>query len=273
MGLNLPADNVCFYEVEKFDGKEVRTLNPNEIKQIAGRAGRFGLSELGLVGALSKNNLAIIRSAIEAENTDIGFAYVAPEPESLALLPGTLEEKLQQWVTLKAIPERWRKLLKPVDLQEQIKLAGMLTPADVRRLGEETALHMIAAPVANNTEGYWLACASAIIARADMPVPADNLPKKITNTEGLESYEVMIRCADIYLWLAQRREFSQFAPDDELVRAERRRLSGMLDEALAETIDTGRRCRSCGRPLAPHSRYNICDHCYRERRFRGNAWR
>ena len=75
--------------------KNMRVLNPNEIKQIAGRAGRFGLSEQGMVGALSKANLNVIRQAIEAENTSIGFAYVAPTPESLALLPGTLEDKLR----------------------------------------------------------------------------------------------------------------------------------------------------------------------------------
>jgi ATP-dependent RNA helicase SUPV3L1/SUV3 len=267
MGLNLPADNVCFYEVEKFDGKNMRVLNPNEIKQIAGRAGRYGLSEKGMVGALSKANLSIIRQAIEAQNTDIGFAYVAPEPESLALLPGTLEEKLQQWMTLKAIPERWRKLLKPVDLSEQITLAGMLSPKDVKRLGEETALHLISAPCANNTEPYWLDCAKAIISCTEMPVPDGDLPRKITDTEGLESCELMIRCADIYLWLAQRREFAKYGPEEEMVRDERRRLSGILDDALVARIDTARRCRSCGRPLPTQYRYNICDRCHRDRRY------
>lgn len=273
MGLNLPADNVCFYEVEKFDGKNIRTLNPNEIKQIAGRAGRFGLSELGMVGSLSKANLEVIRAAIEAENTDIGFAYIAPTPESLALLPGTLDNKLSQWATLRAIPERWRKLLRTVDLSEQIKLAGMLSPDDVKRLGEETALHLISAPVANNTETYWYECARAIIDRRDMPFPDGDLPRKITDSDGLESYELMIRCADIYLWLAQRHEFARYAPEEENVRAERRRLSLILDDALAEKIDTARRCRSCGRPLPPNSRYNICERCFRERRFETSSFR
>lgn len=267
MGLNLPADNVCFYEVEKFDGKDVRVLNPNEIKQIAGRAGRFGLSEQGMVGSLSKANLNIIRQAIEAENTHIGFAYVAPTPESLALLPGALDEKLSQWMTLKAIPERWRRLLKPVDLSEQITLAGMLTPENVRRLGEETALHLISAPCANNTESYWLSCAKAIIAGRDMPVPDDDLPRKIIDTDSLESYELLIRCADIYLWLGQRREFAKYAPEEDTVRAERRRLSQIVDDALAARIDTTRRCRTCGRPLPVQSRYNICNRCHRERRY------
>jgi len=270
MGLNLPADNVCFYEVEKFDGKDLRVLTPNEFKQIAGRAGRYGLSEQGMVGALSKANLSILRGAIEAENTDIGFAYVAPAPESLALLTGRLDEKLGQWVTLKAIPDRWRRLLKPVDLSEQITLAGMLSPDDVRRLGEQTAMQLISAPCANNTEPYWLTCARAIIRRRPMPAPDGDLPRKITDTESLESYELMIRCADIYLWLAQRREFAAYGPQEERVRAERRRLSQILDEALAARIDTTRRCRTCGRPLPLKSRYNICERCFHERPYTGN---
>lgn len=267
MGLNLPADNVCFYEVEKFDGKNMRVLNPNEIKQIAGRAGRFGLSEMGVVGALSKASLNILRAAIDEPNTDIGFAYIAPTPESLALLPGTLEEKLRQWVSLKAIPERWRQLLKPVDLNQQVTLAGMLSPAQVKRLGEETVLQLVSAPVANNTEGYWYECARALINRQQMPVPDGDLPRKITDTDSLESYELMIRCADIYLWLGERREFSRYAPDKEEVRAERRRLSVILDEALVAKIDTARRCRSCGRLLPVQSRFNICQRCYQDWRY------
>lgn len=265
MGLNLPADNVCFFEIEKFDGKKMRMLNQNEIQQIAGRAGRYGLSDQGKVSALSKTNLNAIRHAIQSVNTSIGFAYIAPTSESIALLPGVLEQKLRQWVTLKAIPERWRKLLKPVDLSEQIVLAGMLTPADVRRLGEESALQLINAPCANNTEPYWLACARAIIKYQEMPLPAGYLPQKITNTEELESYELKIRCADIYLWLAQRKEFSNYAPAVEVVRHERRRLSEILDSALAAKIDTTRRCRSCGRPLPLNNRYNLCGQCYSER--------
>ena len=243
MGLNLPADNVCFYEVEKFDGKELRVLNPNEIKQIAGRAGRFGLSDMGLVGALSRANLTILRKAIEAQNTGIEVAYIAPTPESLALLPGALGDKLRQWVTLNGIPERWRRLLRPVDLSEQITLAGMLAPSQIKKLGEENALQLISAPCAKNTEPYWLLCAKAILARRPMPIPDSNLPKKITDSRGLENCELMIRCADIYLWLGQRREFARCAPREDFVRAERRRLSEILDRALLARLDTTQRKR------------------------------
>src|SRR5207244_13594606 len=49
MGLNLPADQVCFWELEKFDGKQMRMLTAAEAHQIGGRAGRYGLSNTGRV--------------------------------------------------------------------------------------------------------------------------------------------------------------------------------------------------------------------------------
>lgn len=41
MGLNLAIGRVIFSALEKFDGKVDRRLSDAEIKQIAGRAGRF----------------------------------------------------------------------------------------------------------------------------------------------------------------------------------------------------------------------------------------
>src|SRR6187455_3857589 len=51
-GVNLPCETLLFAETTKFDGKERRDLEPWEIAQIAGRAGRFGLVERGHVGVL-----------------------------------------------------------------------------------------------------------------------------------------------------------------------------------------------------------------------------
>ena len=40
MGLNLDIDHVAFSSLSKFDGRRMRPLAPNELAQIAGRAGR-----------------------------------------------------------------------------------------------------------------------------------------------------------------------------------------------------------------------------------------
>ena len=40
MGLNMDIDHVAFSSLTKFDGRGLRSLQPDEIGQIAGRAGR-----------------------------------------------------------------------------------------------------------------------------------------------------------------------------------------------------------------------------------------
>src|SRR3954470_15966298 len=52
-GVNLPCETLLFAETNKFDGHERRDLEPWEIAQIAGRAGRFGFHERGHVGVLT----------------------------------------------------------------------------------------------------------------------------------------------------------------------------------------------------------------------------
>ena len=46
-GINLPADHIVFADVVKFDGNGFRPLHTWEIAQIAGRAGRYGISKTG----------------------------------------------------------------------------------------------------------------------------------------------------------------------------------------------------------------------------------
>ncbi|WP_159600852.1 helicase-related protein [Agromyces humi] len=51
-GINVPAEHVIFAETTKFDGNQVRPLLTWEAAQIAGRAGRYGLTSGGTVRAL-----------------------------------------------------------------------------------------------------------------------------------------------------------------------------------------------------------------------------
>ena len=52
-GINVPATTVLFAETTKFDGVERRALRTWETAQIAGRAGRYGLTGHGSVGVLA----------------------------------------------------------------------------------------------------------------------------------------------------------------------------------------------------------------------------
>ncbi len=49
VGINMPAKTVCFDALRKYDGISFRNLNTKEFFQIAGRAGRRGIDEVGYV--------------------------------------------------------------------------------------------------------------------------------------------------------------------------------------------------------------------------------
>ena len=57
MGLNLPIRRVVFSAAHKFDGIAPRNLDATEVRQIAGRAGRYGIYPTGYVNAFEDDDL------------------------------------------------------------------------------------------------------------------------------------------------------------------------------------------------------------------------
>lgn len=264
MGLNLPADVVCFYEVEKFDGKTVRTLYPSEVHQIGGRAGRYGLSKAGLITATNKLHLKIIRELYKEKPETLTHARVAPTVDDLSLIPGNLAEQLNQWAALDSIPDELRAVIRTADLVERVELAKMLSDEQVEQIGLANALQLVNAPTRRSTRPYWLDCAYMILEGYEIPMPPQpSIP--IMDSDDLEAVEMSIACADIYLWLARRKEFAMYGDAQEIVREERREWSLAIDEALLKKLDTAKRCGECGKILPSRHRYRICDSCYFER--------
>eukprot|EP00300_Choanocystis_sp_HF-7_P009238 c16331_g1_i1.p1 GENE.c16331_g1_i1~~c16331_g1_i1.p1 ORF type:complete len:764 (-),score=156.79 c16331_g1_i1:12-2303(-) len=66
MGLNLQIRRVVFLTLSKFDGAERRPLHPNEILQIAGRAGRYGsqFEKGGEVTCFERSDMAQLQAAM-----------------------------------------------------------------------------------------------------------------------------------------------------------------------------------------------------------------
>ncbi len=98
MGLNLDVDHVAFASDRKFDGYQFRRLNPAELAQIAGRAGRathdgtFGTTgrcapfEDGLVQALESHSFEPVK-ILQWRNSDLDFASLGALQASLATTP------------------------------------------------------------------------------------------------------------------------------------------------------------------------------------------
>ncbi|HUI14479.1 MAG TPA: helicase-related protein [Xanthobacteraceae bacterium] len=98
MGLNLDVDHIAFASDRKFDGYQFRKLNPSELAQIAGRAGRatrdgtFGTSgrcppfETELVQALESHTFEPVKS-VQWRNSDLDFSSVGALQATLAAPP------------------------------------------------------------------------------------------------------------------------------------------------------------------------------------------
>ena len=92
MGLNLPIRRIVFVETQKFDGVSKRDLEPGEIKQIAGRAGRFGLYEEGFVAAVE--NIELIEDGLGRLPIPLLKAYIG-FPEQLLPLPADIDSLIK----------------------------------------------------------------------------------------------------------------------------------------------------------------------------------
>ncbi len=98
MGLNLDVDHVAFAARRKFDGWQFRDLNPAEMGQVAGRAGRhmrdgtFGVTgrvdplDDELVARLEGHDFEPVK-LLQWRNADLDFSTLAALRESLAALP------------------------------------------------------------------------------------------------------------------------------------------------------------------------------------------
>lgn len=231
MGLNLPADNVVFSTLTKFDGRQERRISVNELQQIAGRAGRYGLSERGFVNGIDQPMLDTIRKLMHQTVPDLEIGRIAPRTDEIELLEGDLSQRLITWRQLNAIPDELRSILTSTELDDRIELAKFLSYEDLVKLGVEKALTLVTAPTRAESQEYWVDCATAILRDEPLPLPP---PPPITITEGktLKHAEAVLACMDVYLWLGYRQPFQHLVENPQAIIEQRNELIREMDLAL-----------------------------------------
>lgn len=79
MGLNLDIRRIVFSTIEKFDGKQRRYLSVSEVKQIGGRAGRYGsMFPDGFVSAFRSEDIAFLKYSVDQNDPQIRAAGLLP---------------------------------------------------------------------------------------------------------------------------------------------------------------------------------------------------
>lgn len=109
MGVNLPIRRIIFMAIRKFDGEEVRELTSQEVKQIAGRAGRKGIYDTGYVAGVSDTHNLISRK-LEVKDDIIKHAVIGPSEAILTIKSLPLNEKLVLWKTRESKIDYYTKM-------------------------------------------------------------------------------------------------------------------------------------------------------------------
>jgi ATP-dependent RNA helicase SUPV3L1/SUV3 len=143
MGINMDVDHVAFSAMEKFDGMTMRPLRPEEIGQIAGRAGRhmndgtFGVT--GEAPPLDEETVARVEGHRYEPIRVLQYRNSALSFHSLQTLLETLDEQPPTRGLVKARPATDFASLRTLAHDEEI--AAMATaPAAVKRLWEACQL-------------------------------------------------------------------------------------------------------------------------------------
>ena len=262
MGLNLPIRRVIFLEAEKFDGIERRPLRPEEVQQIAGRAGRFGMYDKGYVGATQ--NLTEIRAALGTvvpplRHAVTGFSdYVLEGPFDLL-------EVLNVWNKMPA-PKPYQRL----DVSRYLTIISRLRDQGFR-LDKSQELRAASIPFDETEEPlnqlfFRLLQAWTLGVEPEPPALNDRRPDEYTLPE------LELQCRKLDLYYSFSRSFG-FRIDADALYDERERIAERINSILLHNLRNNIRfCRICGAALPLHHQGSLCSKCFRShagnRRFR-----
>ncbi|MBU3135222.1 RNA helicase [Clostridium gasigenes] len=141
MGVNLPIKRIIFLSTKKFDGYEIRDLTSQEVKQIAGRAGRKGIYEVGYVLSIG-GGAEFLQDKLEEKDKPVYSAVIGPSEAILKIKTLPLNEKLAIWSTREETLNYYRKMditeyiivldnIKRYKLKEEIQWNLLKIPFDV----------------------------------------------------------------------------------------------------------------------------------------------
>src|SRR3954471_22776329 len=268
-GINVPATTVLFAETTKFDGVERRPLRTWETAQIAGRAGRYGLTGHGTVGILiGVSGLKPVAALVGAgaavargdEMSDLPkrSPRLRPELEDLGAYEAVdLPEALTRWMAWARAATRDQAMTAD-DVTSLVLRVHALLPALRGPLGAagdlETVWRLVNLAIDYNPprRTRWLVLAKAALQHAiGLPVPPELVLPDLPVGGSVEQFEQTAAAArDAQTLLRQFPGVAGLTSDDAAWVEEE--CSETITEMLPGAISLGRsgKCSECGTAIA-----------------------
>lgn len=258
MGLNLPIKRVVFLESTKFDGEKMRDLKSQEVKQIAGRAGRYKIFDEGFVNAYDDRDHIYKELAKTIPNIKEVFIRF---PESLLGLESDLSATLEKWNDIKVKPG-----FKKADVTHEIKLSKI---AERITSDKKVIYEFITIPYDDEDEELlelWKNMLEAYVNNIHLnffdikPI----YPLSDLKPDDLVELEKAYKICDLIYYYNEKFEGSK---DSAMVMHCKEEISTAIMKLLESEQFTTRKCKSCGKPLPWNMRFNVCEKCHRTHRY------
>ncbi|WP_345840699.1 helicase-related protein [Bacillus sp. P14.5] len=256
MGLNLPIRRIVFLENDKFDGTRRRTLTSQEVKQIAGRAGRKGIYDVGKV-AFTKD-IKMMTNLLQQEDEPVQSFAIAPT--------NSVFERFQKYHRdLGRFFELWERFESPfgtqkASLYEERELYELVRGTEIEgRLSMMDLygfLHLPFSKKEPELTSQWLETMDALISGNDLPEPK-------FKRKNLEQQEVAYKAVGLHLLFLYR-----LGRGTEAIYWERLRqdIADGVHESLNTEVSTiTQKCKKCGKRLPAGFKFPICDSCHYSR--------
>jgi len=266
MGLNLPIKTILFSRDNKFDGVSRRKLLPIEVIQISGRAGRYGYSEKGFVGALFDRDLKHIKKAFFSPLIDIELPISIRASYNHIMLIGEILQTKDILEILEFFAQNMEfdgpfiasnidsmleiaSIVNPYDLDLKTKYYLSTSPATISSPYIEGLFHRYIRQIEKNDKVQY--------------IPPRELPKVAQTNEMLLNAEDRVREISLYLWLSFK--FPDLFEDIDEVIVARAKLNRFIENSLKNSTFS-KPCRKCGKLLDWGYKFNVCDKCHNKNR-------
>ena len=260
MGLNLPVRRIVFLQCTKYDGTNQRLLNTSEVRQIAGRAGRYGIYETGYITAADEESLDYIRSTYQKEEPDVDKVIIG-FPQVLLDIDEPLDQILKVWHDQKPkAPFKKENVDEMLFLYEKAKAVRERIP----EFEDKRVLYrMISTPVDikdRHVVALWLRYCMDYM--ADITLDKPSILRKEKNS--LLKYETYYKQLDLYYQMSYR--LGKELDEKWVIRERERTEEKIMRYLLRDKVAYIKRCRYCGRMLPIESPFNCCDRCFYRKR-------
>ncbi len=271
MGMNLPIKRIVFTTLTKHINSQEHPITVSEIKQIAGRAGRFQRFPVGKVTCLQKveDGLNDIQDALDSVLEQQTQSMVGPDLDIFTKVNNALSSHNLPILRLSEFLRLFNTMTftKPfycVDLKEMIELAETVEDIDSN--------HTL-----TSAEIFGFACAPVNLGLLEHVQYYVWILKKYVSSEIIKNehinfnsneidyLETTIKCVELYQWLARHFNNKNFEFEEQDLLENKLQAIDKLNTLLSDKITPT--CSSCGAKLAENAKFAICEECFQQRRF------